>query len=198
MAHPMAPSNHRLDRRLAALAMATATVLSCAGFNPGACADEAAGSDPLRGPVIQKQQAPPADTHALKKATARRIKTDIFIAYKMAKDPWIDKMALADPSIVEAICGHPGPARVLAKHRRIAEVAEADHYLCRRLTRWNGATYALIRNRRADKVIQLDPEGIYRAINRDPKVARLLAKHMMFNQMIVETPDLGRVVAEHF
>jgi len=174
--------------KMVALAMAAAVVLAGAG--------PASADDPLRGPVIEKQ-APPESKHVPDAIPPEKIKTDIFVAYGLAKAPWLDKAAAADPSIVEAICQFPGPAKLLARHRHLAEIAEADHYLCRRLTRWKGATGVLIRNRHADQVIRLDPEGIYRAIDRDPGVASALTKHIMFNQMIVDTPDLGRVIAEH-
>ena len=131
------------------------------------------------------------------KISAAKVRKDLWIAYHLAHAAWIDRAAAADPSIVAAICAHPGPARILAKNHRIAEVAEADHYVCRRLTQWRGTTWALIHNRYADRVIALDPEGIYRAINRNAKVARVLATHVMFNQMVVENPDLGKFVALH-
>lgn len=126
-----------------------------------------------------------------------RTRHDLWICYKLAHDPWLDKEAAADPGLVQAICNHAGPARILAQHPRINYVADADHYLCRRLTRWKAATWKLIQNPHADHVIALDPEGIYRAIKRNPKVARILAKNMMFNQMVVENPELGKFIARH-
>ncbi|HEY9868032.1 MAG TPA: hypothetical protein V6D08_02390 [Candidatus Obscuribacterales bacterium] len=158
--------------------------------------EPAATDAPLRG-VVRGESAPVQAAPATEQAKVRKYKKDMFIAYRMAKDPWIDRACMAEPSLVAAICAHPGPARLLAKHRHIGEIAEADHYLCRRLTRWRGATKALVRNKFADKVIARDPEGIYRAIDRDPLIARMLTRHLMFNQMVVENPDLGKVIARH-
>lgn len=156
------------------------------------------GSQPspaLQSPVLHKTIQKQIPTQS--KVSTSRIRKDKWIAYRMARDPWIGKAAAASPEIVAAICAHPGPARMLAKHRRVYEIAEADHYLCRRLTRWKGATWALIHNKYADRVIALDPEGIYRAIKRNPKVARVLARHQMFEQMVVENPDLGKFISQH-
>lgn len=126
-----------------------------------------------------------------------RIRKDWWIAYKLAGDPWLYKTAAADPSILEAICEHPWAAQRLAKNRHLGDLAECDHYLCRRLTRWYSATWALVKHPQADRVIALDPEGIYRAIDRDPSVASALAKNVMFNQMVTENPDLGKFIALH-
>jgi hypothetical protein len=158
--------------------------------------EPAATDAPLRG-MVRGESSPVQAAPATQHAQVRKYKKDMWIAYRMAKDPWIDRACLAEPSLVAAICAHPGPARLLAKHRHIGEIAEADHYLCRRLTRWRGATKALVRNKFADKVIARDPEGIYRAIDRDPLIARMLTRHLMFNQMVVENPDLGKVIARH-
>jgi hypothetical protein len=126
-----------------------------------------------------------------------KVRKDKWIAYRMAKSSWLSVAAKGDPEIVAAICEHSGPARLLAGHRHLGEIAEADPYLCRRLTKWRGATYELLKNQEIDKVIRKDPEGIYRAIRRDPRVARYLARNVMFNQMIVDTPELGSVIASH-
>ncbi len=138
---------------------------------------------------------PPLKTPAV--ASPERIKKDKWIAYRLANYVWLDRAAQADPRILAAICEHPGPAKKLAQHRHLDRLADADHYLCRRLTRWHDATQKLIRNKYCDHVIALDPEGIYFAIERDPAVARLLARDPMFNQMVDLNPDLGRVIAQH-
>lgn len=149
----------------------------------------AAGQSELRGKL--------AEPKVVSSPQAEIIRKDRGTAYRMAKDPWLYKTAAADPSILAAICEHSGAARLLAKNRHLGDLAESDHYLCRRLTQWHGATYALIKNPQADRVIVLDPEGIYRAIQRDPHVAHVLAKNIMFNQMIVENPELGKFIANH-
>lgn len=126
-----------------------------------------------------------------------KIRRDKWIAWRMAKDPWIDRACLADPGLPEAICAHPGPAALLAKHPHIDSIAQADPYLCRRLTQWKKATLNLVKNPNCGPVITRDPDGIYRAVTKNPKIARLLSKHPMFNQMIVENPDLGRFITGH-
>ena len=154
---------------------------------------------PLRSTPIQRSvsvEASQTGTIVLSR-TAHKVKADMWIAYRMARDPWIDKACAADPRLVAAICAHPGPAKLLAKHHHVAAISEADPFFCRRLTRWKGATWALIKNRFAEKVITRDPQGIYWAIDRNPKVARVLAKNLMFNQMVVENPDLGKFVSRH-
>ncbi len=144
------------------------------------------------------ESAPGPNTAVIKPAvTSARVRKDWRIAYRLASDPWLYKAAASDPAIIAAICEHPGAAKRLAKNRHIGELAECDHYLCRRLTRWSGSTWALVRNPQADKVIALDPEGIYRAIDKNPSVAHALSKNIMFNQMISENPDLGKVIAIH-
>jgi hypothetical protein len=129
--------------------------------------------------------------------TVQRIKKSRRVAYMMAKYEWLDKVAAANPQVLEAICERPGAARLLAQHRRIAQMADTDHYLCRRITRWKGATNELIHNREAAHVINLDPEGIYYAIDRDPHVATVLASHVRFDEMMEFNPDLGRVMDVH-
>lgn len=181
------------------------------GGSPGAQGAELAqsGEQPsLRKPLDQPPQAAPASEPpgagvaqpALSpqlSATAMTVRKDSRLANKIASDPRLFKMAQADPSILAAICEHPGAAKRLAKNRHLGELAEDDHYLCRRLTRWPGATWALVQNPEADKVVALDPEGIYRAIDRDPAVALELSKNVMFHQMITENPDLGKVISLH-
>ncbi len=128
---------------------------------------------------------------------SNKIKVDRLIAYRLARDPWLYKSAAADPSVLESICKYAGAAKLLAKNRHIGDLAESDHYLCRRLTRWRGATLELVKNPQADRVIALDPEGIYRAIDLHPSIAYTLAKNIMFHQMITENPDLGKFIASH-
>ncbi len=126
-----------------------------------------------------------------------RVRKDAFIAYKIVRDPWFWQTAQGNPAIVAAICAHAGPAKILAKYDHLTEVADADHYLCRRLTKWRAAAQALASNPHNGHVIALDPQGMYTAMQRDPKVARLLAKNILFSQMVVENPDLGKEVASH-
>lgn len=126
-----------------------------------------------------------------------KIRRDKWIAWRMAKDPWIDRACLADPGLPEAICAHPGPAALLAKHPHIEAISEADPYLCRRLTQWKKATMNLVKNPRAISVITRDPEGIYRAVQKNPKIGRILSKNTLFNQMVVDNPDLGRFITGH-
>ncbi len=125
------------------------------------------------------------------------VRSDRRTAVQMAKYHWLDKVALADPGIVAAITTHYTAALELAKHPRIGEIAEADHYLCRRLTKWKTVARRLAKNGNADKVIALDPEGMYRAIRRDKATARRLVKNPMFDQMVSDNPDLGKLVAAY-
>jgi hypothetical protein len=129
--------------------------------------------------------------------TVQRIRKSRRMAYQMAKYEWLDKVAAANPQVLEAICERPGAARLLAQHRHIAAMADADHYLCRRITRWKYATNQLIHNPQAAHVINLDPEGIYYAIDRDPHVATVLASHVRFDEMMEFNPDLARVMDQH-
>lgn len=126
-----------------------------------------------------------------------KIRRDKWIAWRMAKDPWIDRACLAEPGLPEAICAHPGPAALLAKHPHIADIAQADPYLCRRLTQWKKATMNLVKNPHAIAVVTRDPEGIYRAVQKNPKIGRILSKNALFNQMVVDNPDLGRFLTGH-
>ncbi len=126
-----------------------------------------------------------------------RIRKDYFLAYRMAKYDWLDKVVEADPRIVAAICSHPGPAKRLAKHKHLDKIAESDHYLCRRLTQWEGATQKLLRNPYADKVIELDPQGMAFAMNRKPEYARLIARHPMFDGIADVSRDFPREMSKH-
>lgn len=129
--------------------------------------------------------------------TPERVKKDYWIAYRLARYPWLDKVVEADPRIVAAICQHAGPARQLAMHHHLDKIAESDHYLCRRLCQWEGATQKLIRNPYADKVIALDPQGMAFALNRKPEYARLLAKHPTFNELADSSRDMTREMQRH-
>lgn len=112
--------------------------------------------------------------------TPEKVRKTKWLAYRLAKYAWFDRVAEADPRIVAAVCAHPGPAKILAKHRHLDRIAEADHYLCRRLCRWNNATDKLVRNPYFDKVVALDPAGMYFAMNRHPVYARVMARQTMF------------------
>jgi hypothetical protein len=130
-------------------------------------------------------------------ASVKAIRTDTATAVKMARMRWLDKMVSADPGLVAAICSHASSARVLAAHPHLDKIAEADHYTCRRITKWGSAAVVLTKNPQALRVVTLDPEGIYRAIKHDRTIARRLTKNANFNQMVVENPDLGKLLANY-
>ena len=189
---------------------AALSVLPCAAqgdVNAIADAQQTTGTwdqPPLRGAApagsSQPAVAAPAESSAPAKAPVvvqKRIRKDWWTAYRMAADPWLYKEAASDPSILAAICAYPWAAKRLAANPHLGMLAECDHYLCRRLTRWYSSTWVLVQAPEADRVIALDPEGIFMAIERDPGVAHALARNAMFNQMITENPDLGRFIAQH-
>lgn len=122
---------------------------------------------------------------------------DGLMAKKIARYPWLDKAAQANPELIEAVTWHHGAAKLLANHPRLGDIADGDHYLCRRLTRWRDVSYTLARNGQADRVIARDPEGMFRAISRWPGLGKELAKNPLFNQMINDVPDLADVLAQH-
>jgi hypothetical protein len=126
-----------------------------------------------------------------------RARIDQRLARKMAKDHWLEKAVAADPSLIDAITQYSSAAKILAKHPRIGTIAEADHYTCRNITRWKTASRNLARNPEVKEVIDCDPEGIYRAIKRDSKIGKLLVKQPDFNQIIVDNPELGKLLATH-
>jgi hypothetical protein len=126
---------------------------------------------------------------------AKRHRSDMLAACKMAKNHWLDKAVEADPSIVEAICRHYAAALILAHHPRLGAIAQYDHYTCRRLCQWVTVARALAKNGDCQKVIAYDAEGIYAAIKRDPTLAGILAKNPMFPQMVADNPDLGRFMS---
>lgn len=125
------------------------------------------------------------------------IKTDYWLAYRMAKYEFLDKVAEADPRIIAAICSHKHPAKVLAQHRHLDKIAEQDHYLCRRITQYNEATEKFLRNPMADKVIALDPQGMVYAMNRNKKYGRLIARHPMWDSLADADRDFPREMAKH-
>lgn len=131
------------------------------------------------------------------KVSASHVRRDSTTARRLAKYHWLDRAAQANPAIIEAICAHRSAAKLLCKHPRLKEIAEADHYLCRRLTKWKSVARMLASNPQADRVIFLDPEGIYYAIKRDRSIARRLAKNPMFEEMIADNPDLGKFIASY-
>lgn len=118
-------------------------------------------------------------------------------AKRMANYMWLDKAAMSNPEIIESITWHHDAALKLAKHLRLGDIAEGDRYLCRRLTRWKDVAFALAQNMQADRVIARDPEGMYRAIARWPSISKVLAKNPLFNQMVIDVPDLADVMAQH-
>jgi len=115
----------------------------------------------------------------------------------MAKYHWLDKAVEADPSLVESICHHYTAALILARHPRLGQIAQYDHYTCRRLTRWKTVARVLAKNGECAKVVALDPEGIYRAIKRDKRLVKLLATNPQFAEMIDENPDLGLLISQY-
>lgn len=129
--------------------------------------------------------------------TLGRVRSDGRLAKRLAKYHWLDKIVLANPELSEAITNHRRAAMILADHVRITEIAEADPYLCRRITKWKGAARRLAANPNARYVIDRDPEGMYRAIRRDKKIIRILSKNPVFDQMIVDNPELGRVISHY-
>ncbi len=141
--------------------------------------------------------APPNTVTVSRKYSTTDVRSDRRTAVQMAKYHWLDKVAESDPGIIAAITTHYTAAMELAKHPRIGEIAEADHYLCRRLTKWKTVARRLAKNGEADKVVALDPEGMYRAIRRDKATARRLVKNPMFDQMVYDNPDLGKLVAAY-
>ena len=135
--------------------------------------------------------------NSAKSVNPNRVRRDRSAANSMARYHWLDRAAQANPQLIESITDYHCAAMLLAKHPRLGQIAEADHYLCRRLTRWKDVARRLVANPQADKVIALDPEGIYRAIKKDPKIAKNLARNPMYYRMIGENPDLGRLLSTY-
>jgi hypothetical protein len=132
-----------------------------------------------------------------KKPKPEKFKKDWWIGQRLVDDVWLDRIVISDPGMVADLCNRPATAVKLAKHRHLGEIAKANHNTCRYITQWRDAARALVMNRECDIVITYDPEGIYRAIKRDPFLARMLVKHPMINEMIDDNPELGRVIARH-
>ena len=124
-----------------------------------------------------------------------KIRTDHALAKRLAKSHWLEKAAAENPKIIAAIAQYQDSAKILASHPRLGHIAEYDHYLCRELTKWKGASRALAKNPQAQGVIYYDPEGIYRAIKVDKTTARKLARNTEFAQMVIDNPDLAEKLA---
>jgi hypothetical protein len=124
-----------------------------------------------------------------------RIRKDEKLAKRLAKSHWLEKAAAEDPEIIAAITQYSGSAKILARHPRLGHIAEYDHYLCRQLTKWKGASRVLAKNPQAQGVVYYDPEGIYRAIKADKGTARRLSRNTEFAQMVIDNPDLAKVLA---
>lgn len=129
--------------------------------------------------------------------TASHLRRDVGACKKIAAYRWVDKMALADPQLVTALTNYAASAEILAKHPHLDKIAEADHYLCRRLTKWPKAARILVANSKCYKVVAYDPEGLYRAIKYDRSLAKRLTKNLYYQEMIVENPELGKVLARY-
>lgn len=152
---------------------------------------------PALRPVVQSQEQEPVSASVVQQTRAKHKRYDFRTAHAMAKYHWLDKVAEADPGVVAAICHHYWAALTLAQHPRIGEIAQWDHYTCRRLTKWKTVARMLAKNGECAKVVAYDPEGIYRAIKRDKTLARMLMTNPQFDQMIAENPDLGVLIAQY-
>src|SRR5689334_97956 len=75
-----------------------------------------------------------ATNNSAKSIRPNRIRRDRSAAIAMAKYHWLDRAAMSNPDLIESITDFHAAAMLLAKHPRLGEIAEADHYLCRRLT----------------------------------------------------------------
>jgi len=170
-------------------------------------ADPAPATTPAASPAAVSPEKKAADSKELDNAVKMilsesgpdlgRLRRDRKSAKRLAAYHWLDKAADANPLIIEAITSHRSAAKILAKHPRLSEIADADHYVCRRITQWKGAARVLAKNSEVKEVAEFDPEGLYAAIERDKKIVRILSRNPMFDQMVVENPDLGRVVAKY-
>ncbi len=135
--------------------------------------------------------------NSTKSIRPNRVRRNRSAANAIAKYHWLDRAAQADPQLIESITDYHSAAKILVTHRRLGEIAEADHYLCRRLTRWKDVARKLAANPQADRVIGLDPEGIYRAIKNDRRLPKILARNPMYYRMIGENPDLGKILSTY-
>src|SRR6185437_10697197 len=75
-------------------------------------------------------QSVPAPQVVLKSRTA---------AMELAHNIWFDKMAEANPGLVAAVCANQKAADIIAGHPHLDKIADADHFLCRRLTKYHTA-----------------------------------------------------------
>lgn len=148
-------------------------------------------------PVVQTPQIEPVSASVVQQKKVKHKRYDFRTAHAMAKYHWLDKVAEADPGVVASICHHYWAALTLAQHPRLGEIAQWDHYTCRRLTKWKTVARMLAKNGECAKVVAYDPEGIYRAIKRDKTLARMLTTNPQFDQMIAENPDLGVLIAQY-
>lgn len=126
-----------------------------------------------------------------------RIRKDHKLADRLARSHWLEKAVAEDPEIIAAITQYSGSAKILARHPRLGHIAEYDHYLCRQLTKWKSASRVLAKNPQAQAVLYYDPEGIYRAIKVDKGTARRLSRNTEFAQMVIDNPDLAKVLASY-
>jgi hypothetical protein len=148
-------------------------------------------------PPTLKPAAPAPESIKVVRYQREHVRSDWLTARRLAQYHWLDKAVEADPGLVEAICSHYTAALVLARHPRLGEIAQYDHYTCRRLTKWKTVARELAKNGECQKVVALDPEGIYRAIKRDRLLAKLLSTNPMFDQMIDDNPDLGVLISRY-
>lgn len=149
--------------------------------------------NPARNPAFERQ---PKSVSGSDRGN-RRLRKSKGTACEMARYKWLDKAAEANPALLEAVAEHHEAARILVNHPHLAALAEADPNLCRYLTQYKDVARMLADNPDAERVIALDPEGIYRAIKKDKEVAKLLARNPRFNRMISQNPVLGRVIATY-
>ena len=177
----------RANKNLLIFALA---ISSCFTF---ACAAKAEDTPKLKDalPSVTSDRKIPTDI------TPEKVRKTKWLAYRLAKYEWFEKLAEADPRIVAAVCAHPGPAKILAKHRHLDKIAEADHYLCRRLCRWKGSTDKLVRSPYFDKVVELDPAGMSFAMNRNPVYARVMARQTMIWDVADNDRDMLAEMQKH-
>lgn len=172
------------NRRLLRLNFLLATAFVCVNGALPAVAEEAS---PALRPNIP---APPPEQ-------LKQMRHNRGAANTLAKYHWLDKAIEANSNLLDSVTAYHSASKILVKHPRLGEIAEADHYLCRRLTQYKDVARMLAASPYADKVIALDPEGIYRAVKKDRVVAKKLAKNPMFHNMIGENPDLGRLISTY-
>lgn len=124
-----------------------------------------------------------------------KTKLNASTACEMARYRYLAKAAENNPQLIEAITRHHKAAKILVCHPKLAEIADADMFLCRRLTRWNDVACMLASSPEGERVVELDPEGIYRAIEHDKSIARALSNNPKFKRLIAENPRLRRLIA---